>query len=284
QTGVPQEAEKDVAREPVELKGEEEERDRERGPQVEITVTDESGTKIRTFRAPARQGLNRAVWNLRRDAFREPPRERPEWMDDPSGPEVLPGTYGITIRYKDQTASGKVHVLPDPRFDIAPAARQANWAAMQRAGHLQETLAEAIDRINRTRNDIDAVIARRRPAPKPGERPAPDALSQEGRALKSRLDAVEKEFWVPPRTKGIQPDLDAFAKINFVQSSLASSWDAPTAAQLAYLKAAETKLQSALDALNKLFAEDVAKFREKVRASGLQLFPETKPLAITNEP
>ncbi|HET7710824.1 MAG TPA: hypothetical protein VFL80_02745, partial [Thermoanaerobaculia bacterium] len=283
-TGVPAEAGKDVPREPVEAKGEEEERDRQRGPRATITVSDESGKKIRTFTSPVTQGINRAVWNLRRDSFKEPPRERPDWADEPSGPEVPPGKYSVTVKYKEQSATETVNVVGDPRFQISPADRKAKWDAVVRAGEMQEVVADAIDRITKTRSDIDAVIARRQTPPKPGERPAPDTLVIEGRRLKQRLDVVEKMFWVPPKTKGIVSDADvALSKIGYVQSALSSSYDAPTPAQLAYLRQAEARLEQAVSEMNRLFAEDVARFREAVRKSELQLFPELKPLTVKRE-
>ncbi|HEY0591080.1 MAG TPA: hypothetical protein VGF40_04900, partial [Thermoanaerobaculia bacterium] len=77
----------------------------EKGPQADITVADESGAIVRSFKAPAVRGINRAAWNLRRDAYREPPREQQEGFRDRSGPEVLPGTYTVTVKYKDQQAT-----------------------------------------------------------------------------------------------------------------------------------------------------------------------------------
>jgi hypothetical protein len=57
-----------------------------------------------------------------------------------------------------------------------------------------------------------------------------------------------------------------------------SSWDAPTPAQLAYLERAEAQLRTVLADFNKLFAEDVAKYREEVRAKNVTLFGEEPPL------
>ncbi|HSN85490.1 MAG TPA: hypothetical protein VL025_01980, partial [Thermoanaerobaculia bacterium] len=77
-----------------------------KGPKVKIQIADSSGKVIRTFEAPARQGLNRAVWDLGRDPFRAPPtdsRGNPRGQDE-SGPEVPPGTYGVTVRYRDHEA------------------------------------------------------------------------------------------------------------------------------------------------------------------------------------
>ena len=61
---------------------------------------------------------------------------------------------------------------------------------------------------------------------------------------------------------------------------MTSSNDAPTGAQLEFLRRAEMAVGGALEALNRVFEEDVAAFREMVDASGLELLPEQEPLEM----
>ncbi|MGH9814403.1 MAG: WD40/YVTN/BNR-like repeat-containing protein, partial [Candidatus Acidiferrales bacterium] len=85
---------------------EEEKRD-EKKPQVDIEIADASGKVIRKLKGPAVRGVNRAVWNLRRDEFKEPRRDdEPPSFFQPGYLEMLPGTYGITVKYKDKEAKG----------------------------------------------------------------------------------------------------------------------------------------------------------------------------------
>ena len=51
------------------------------------------------------------------------------------------------LEYKDTEIEGEIDVLPDPRFDIPTGDREAAWAAVQRAGALQESVTEAVQRI-----------------------------------------------------------------------------------------------------------------------------------------
>jgi hypothetical protein len=59
-----------------------------------------------------------------------------------------------------------------------------------------------------------------------------------------------------------------------------SSWDAPTPSQLTYLEQAEVELRKVLEDFNKLFAEDVAKYREEVRKGSVELLPALEPITI----
>ncbi|NNG15110.1 MAG: hypothetical protein HKM89_01430, partial [Gemmatimonadales bacterium] len=118
-----------------------EEGGRERRPQVSIEVSDGAGEVIRTFRQPAVLGVNRVAWNLALDAFRRPRvgQQQPSFFQ-PSGPQVLPGTYTVTVKYGDHEASGAVNVLPDPRYDIPAADRIAKHETLMHVGALSEVL------------------------------------------------------------------------------------------------------------------------------------------------
>ena len=250
-------------------------------PQVDIEVADATGKVIRKFKGPAKLGLNRASWNLGRDPFKQPKTdEPPSEFQQQSGPEVPPGTYTVTIKFRGNEAKQSVRVLPDPRHTGQAAARQANYDAILRAGRMYETVTSALDRIRQTRGDIDAVLAKQKKdddAPAAADT-APDPVSKAAADLKKKLDAMEKRLWVPPQTKGIVAETDVQSKIGYPMYSLQSSWDAPTPSQLAYLDRAEALLRSVLADYNRLFAEDVARFREDVRKLNVQLLPEVEPI------
>lgn len=276
-TGVPDEP-KDLPSEPLpELEGDK--RDDARGPRAEITIRDAAGNVIRTFKAPVTRGVNRATWNLTRDTFKQPPRERPEWREEPNGPEVLPGTYAATVKYEEQEASAPLRILPDPRRAIADADRKAKWEALMSVGALNDRAVTAIERIQRTRGDIGVILGRLKKAndasAKTREDPTRAELRKSAAALQRRLDFVERLYWVQPNTKGIVDDsTTALARIDYAEGSLSSTWDAPTSAQRAYVARAEETLKAAESEVEKLYSEDVARFREAVRAAKIDLLTD----------
>ena len=251
----------------------------DKAPEVDIEVADASGTVIRRFKSPARLGVNRTSWDLRRDAFKRPvvPGEEPSEFRQRSGPEVLPGTYTVTMKFRGQEAKQTVNVLADPRDSFTTEQRKARFDAVMRAGRLTETVTSAVERIRKTRADIDAVATKLK-KPEDAADKTPDPLVKSGNELKKRLDAMEKRLWPVPKTKGITAEEDVLSKITYPLSALQSTWGAPTAAQLAYLDRGEAELRRVIADFNKLFAEDVAKYREEVRAKNVTLFGEEPPL------
>lgn len=251
----------------------------DKAPQVDIEIADASGVIIRKFKATARLGVNRTAWDLRRDAFKRPevPGEDAAEVRARTGPEVPPGTYKVTMKFRGNLGQQTVRVLADPRETYTQQERQAKYDALLRAGKLTESITEAIERIQKTRVDIDAVSAKLK-KPDDAAEDAPDPVVKSGTALKKRLDEMEKRLWQPPKTKGITADTDVLSKIGYPMYAMSSSWDAPTPAQLSYLERAESELKTVLADFNRLFAEDVAKYRDEVRKANVTLFPEQPPL------
>lgn len=241
-------------------------------PRVDFTVSDATGRVIRKFKGPARLGVNRASWDLTRDAFKQPPR-LPEEDEEESGrnrgPEVPPGTYTIAMKFRGHEAKQTVHVLADPRQDVPAADRAAKWDAILRAGRLQESVTEAIERIQKTRADIDAVT------PKTKSDEAPSPLARPAKELKTKLDAMERRLWSPPKSKDLNPPTSVMSQLRSPLQGMQASFDAPTDAQLAWLAKAEAAYRAVLPDYNKLFAEDVAKFREMARKQE----PDYKPMS-----
>ena len=103
---------------------------------LKLRIRRPSGSRISIFKGPATLGINRAVWDLRRESFKEPPREGPRWFE-PRGPHVLPGIYTATVKYKDHGVRGEIRVLADPRFSIARYDRKEKYDALIRAGKIR---------------------------------------------------------------------------------------------------------------------------------------------------
>ncbi len=251
-----------------------------------VEVRDASGTLVRTLRPKVTQGINRVAWELDRDAFRAIPSDEPEDADaTPGGPNVPPGAYELTVKFRGESAKTSVRVLPDPRSKNTDADWQARWQATQEIGALRDVLVQAIERVRSTRKDIDAVEARVREANadrlqrhevKASELP----LVKDGETLKEGLAKIEKALWQSPDTVGIVADEDVLSRIYYVQGYLSSSWDRPNPTHLEYLRQARVTLGKSIEQLNRFYSEDVAAYRKKVEESGPKLLPALAPLAL----
>jgi hypothetical protein len=257
---------------------------KDKDPQLKIEIMDGEGKAVRTFEAPAHLGMNRVVWDLRRDPFKQPTRPGQERRRrDGGGPEVLPGTYRVKVKIQDREAEGKVEVLADPRFNLSEDERAAKFTFIMRAGALQETMTEAVERIRKTRKDLQAVTERvKKPeeANKHEEAGETDAKDKEllkaAKSLKKKLDEIEALFTSTSEKQDIPRTRNVSRKIGSAMRSASSSWNAPTDAQKTLLAKAEQALEEALNKLNLFMDEEVASFRKQVREADVMLFPEVE--------
>jgi photosystem II stability/assembly factor-like uncharacterized protein len=248
----------------------------EKGPQVDIEVADEQGNVIRTFKAPARQGVNRATWDLRSDAFREPPRPPEQRFFEPSGPEVLPGVYTVTVKYKGNQSSSKVRVGGDTRYETADADRKTNWDTLVRLGKMQEAATDTIEKIHGIKADVDVVMRKVDALDRAAQVKDPDksqykSLREAGMKLKKELDKAERMFWEPPKTKGIPPETDVMNKIQYAQRAVGSAPGAPTPTHQIHVKVAEDHLKKAQAEYSKL-SQQITSFKQQVEAAKINLF------------
>ncbi|MGC8916234.1 MAG: VPS10 domain-containing protein [Thermoanaerobaculum sp.] len=267
-----------------ERRGEDGQDEEKKNPEATITVSDANGQVVRTFKVPVYRGLNRAVWDLRRDPFKEPPREEQQWWRERGGPEVPPGKYTVTVAFKGQKAQGVVEVLPDPRSSVPAEAVAAKWQAIKEAGALQEALADGVAILVDLREDLKTVaqklgkgLAKDRKAEDEEAGHGPKAeLKKRAEQLARRTEEIEKLFRVPPGTKGIVDLGDALTTLREAAGGLQSSWDAPTPAQLATLAEGREKLEKALAVLQKFLDEEIPPFREAVAKEGVTLLAQPK--------
>ncbi|HSK76559.1 MAG TPA: hypothetical protein VLQ45_08885 [Thermoanaerobaculia bacterium] len=260
-----------------------EEEDQEDAPKAEIRIADAAGKTVRSFKAPVTRGLNRVVWDLSRNAWKQyPSAEAPP--EDPAGFQVAPGAYTVTVKYGGQEAKGTVRVLPDPRVQNTAEDWQKREAALERTGALQDLVAEAVGRIRKTRADVGSILERHRADLKARDQDADDktkdTLTEAAGKLEEGLTKLERRLWVPYDVVGIVPQSDVTSKMFYAQAYIASSWTPPSATHLEYLRQAEAAAAQVLEDFNRFFETDVAAFRKQVDEAGIRLLPEEGRLEV----
>ncbi len=266
---------------------------------VTIEILDEAGAAIRTLEAPAKPGVNRTAWDLRHDGFRRPlvHEEGAAVQSFVRGPQVLPGCYTVRMTFEDQEASAAVEVLEDPRFQVPMAAQRERLDFIMTVGQRQEVAAEAVDRLRDARRAVGRAVKQVQ-ANRGATAPTAQELASAGDDLEGALIVVEElftgdamNFYTEGGAQRIQgfrawpgevlPQLDyIIGDCPMCRTTFTPSREAPTEAERLHLRAAEEDLKQALERTNRIFAEKVARFRERVASGDVELFPAKEPLSI----
>ncbi len=241
---------------------------------VAFEVT-QGGEIVRRFRTWAKQGMNRTEWNLLADGL--PPAgasdERREFP--PTGWWVLEGTYTVAAKLDDNETSATVDVTFDPRYDIPQAEQRQKLEVLARVSQRQAVASEAMDRMNKAKESIDAVLELL-----DDDDSTHVALKEGGGSLKGAIDEVREEFSGPENLQGfVQTPNTVFSKLGDAIGGLASYWGAATPSQMTHLQHAETRLQEALEQVNQVLA-DYAEFKRQADALNLAPVKDLEPLSI----
>ena len=176
---------------------------------VKIEVL-EDGEVIRTFDGPAKKGLNRTGWSMTRKGVRGPSRRAARATDsEPSGPQVLPGTYTIRISYGASVSETTITVESDPRYEVDLDAARARLALYSEYEKLSVAAASMVDRIREAKEIVSRVNSNL------GDRKDDVAkeLKKQGKTVADSLSAFEDQYFGEQGKQGIYRDPNTVSSI-----------------------------------------------------------------------
>jgi photosystem II stability/assembly factor-like uncharacterized protein len=245
-----------------------------------IHVTNAEGDTIRTVTGPAKDGLNRTTWGLRRTGVRDPGTTEQEAQRrdrSPAGPTVTPGPYTAYISYRGHTDSTMVQVRPDPRTDgLTPDEREARQAMYDRLMARVETATEAADRLRGAQKTIEQVNAQLEGR----EDSTAVRATKKGRAMADSVDALLHRI-LPKEYEGIVDDPTLVdARLGQVGFYLGTEDEAPSETERIALERAEQRLRIALDHINAFFEDDWPAYKQAVERADPRFFDEYAPISM----
>ncbi|HXV74334.1 MAG TPA: hypothetical protein VD713_06345, partial [Sphingomonadales bacterium] len=245
---------------------------------VTVEVRNSEGELVRTFKRDVHQGINRIVWGMEMDGVKQFPGGQPN--DDGTrfgGPEVVPGTYEISLKFDDQEATGTVTVSQDPRTSYSAEEVRANTDAALEVVAMTDLAAEALTRLSDVKKDIEALKAIAEKAQEDESEAEGDETADEGgeaektpletfiedadNALK-RIGEIQEHFNGPENPKGF---IDTSQQItNYIGTAgfyAGSTWDAPSGTTRGAIEVAKTRLDEGIADVNAFLAGDVENLR-----------------------
>lgn len=240
---------------------------------IEIMEGDEV---IRTFNGPAKEGMNRAIWSMNRKGVRGPSRIAPcPNASEPSGPQVLPGTYGVRVIYGADTTMTTIAVEPDPRYEKDMNALRARHALYREYESMVETAASMMDRVREAKDLVSRVNSNL------GERDDDEAneLKKQGKVVTDSLDAFQDMYFGEQGKQGIyRPPSTISNKISGAGRYLLSSDRTPNTPEDWSMSAGRLALEDMLGQVNAFIATEWANYMESVRASDAFRIDDLAPI------
>ena len=224
---------------------------------VTLTFRDSAGRKIVSYASdakdapPARRpgtkaGLNRFVWDMKYpgpakiDYDLAPPRPKPLAPDpeNPPGPTVVPGTYGVDLAVGDKVQSATFAVEKDPRLGTTTADYAAQFALHKELVASLSKLKQALNRLRRMKRQLGDVAERTAKTER--------ALRNRAIAIGQKLSAIER-IMVDPERKSVRDVLRNPAGLNDTLFDMIAMTTTADAAPTSQTKAVSREVMDKVD-------------------------------------
>jgi len=246
---------------------------------VTVEVFNMSGEKIRTFeRTPEHDGINRTSWGMDKAGIRGASRRkaRPN-APEPSGGDVLPGTYKVKFTYGEFSDSTTVKVMSDPRIEVTMAALRKTAELRDQVSQLSATLAEATDQLI----DAEEIVETHEALAKADTRDKKELkeINEANKEIKKKIeDLMNMVFGKSDDRQGItrNPEPTTMQAIFGPFRYLGNDYDGPGTTEENLLRLAEEEVEKALTKINAFFTEDWPAYQQAMENADFSPFKEFK--------
>jgi photosystem II stability/assembly factor-like uncharacterized protein len=224
---------------------------------------DAPASAVRSPRLPAAAGLNRFVWDLRREGIAGVPGT----LSGPSpGSRVVPGAYTVRVTLGSERRERPLEVLPDPRAVTSAEAFRGQQEMLDKVSARLDDVQGAARKLRAAREQVEGLLTRIR------EQAAADTLTKAGKALVAKIDSLEG-LLVNVKNKTFQDVVNYPPGLNAQFQALAQSIDGTDApvtggvrARFADLEAEWAGLKGRVDGV---LGAELDRFNALVRDKGI---------------
>jgi hypothetical protein len=268
---------------------------------VKIEIRDAAGELIATRYGKSEYGVNRYVWDMTYDKptatdFNPSPLEGKPAESGLVGPEVLPGTYSVSVTVDDHTETASAHVIADPNQRPALAAQKRSLELALEARAQVDAMNRMLNRISAMQSQLDGyrkTIETEANSIDPSlrdEAKSAAPLLASGKALDKELGNLKDSVYNPKVQHKVPEDslhqlTDLHDALEANASELASlGVQAPTGPLLAIESELTGELDAKLAAYNALLSGDVAAYDQAAYAAGAPTLAAGKPITVAAPP
>jgi hypothetical protein len=255
---------------------------------VTINVRDAQGQLVATRYTNAKAGVNRYAWNMQYDGATrltfEKHKDKKDHKDgnNPNGPQVLPGTYKVTVDADGTQASENVVVRADPNQKPAVAAARD---VLEHALVARNTMSALDDVLNRV-TAMQATL--KQFEDKAGEQSRyADALKL-AKKLDGELGKLKDGAYNPDvQHDVIEDDLKQLSDLHGSMKALSGygfsglQGQTPPPALLSLQQELDSKVGNLIDRFNALLGGDVVAYNHAAYAAGAPTVMTGMPVKVT---
>lgn len=258
----------------------------EDAPALLFTVTDSDGRVVRRLNAPATQGVQRVVWDMRYTppAIAAAPPQIPAGVTlpegfsfGPQGPLVMPGRYSISMNMRvggvvtPMPGSQSFNVVVEGREKMTDAERAELIVFQRQVSVLQRSVGGANEVATQTKTRIGFLKRAAAQAPVANQK-----FIEQAQAFDDQINDIINELR-GGRENSETPPPSISSRVNFVADAIRLSSIKPTQTQIDQYNLSEAEFRPLLARLKNLVENDLPRFEKALEEAGAPLTPGRLP-------
>ncbi len=258
----------------------------EDAPALLFTVTDSDGRVVRRLNAPATQGVQRVVWDMRYTppAIAAAPPQIPAGVTlpegfsfGPQGPLVMPGRYSISMNMRvggvvtPMPGSQSFNVMVEGREKMTDAERAELIVFQRQVSVLQRSVGGANEVATQTKTRIGFLKRAAAQAPVANQK-----FIEQAQAFDDQINDIINELR-GGRENSETPPPSISSRVNFVADAIRLSSIKPTQTQIDQYNLSEAEFRPLLARLKNLVENDLPRFEKALEEAGAPLTPGRLP-------
>jgi photosystem II stability/assembly factor-like uncharacterized protein len=233
--------------------------------------------------APKENGVHRLFWNLDEKGKIGPSRKKAKITStEPSGVNVLPGTYSIKILFGDQTASEIIKVNYDPRVDMPFEVLKSKYDLLKQLENKKGFAGEATERLLASKKIVEDFQKRLKDQNKESneKQSKKDTLSVHSEILKKIEGLLDVMLGKEDKRQGITATEfpNTISYLYSATSYIDELLQKPGKTELTLVKNADQKLSKIIAEINTFYKTDWLKYRDTMEKTELSPFKELEEL------
>lgn len=235
---------------------------------VSIVITDPEGQEFRSLKTTAKVGVNRTMWDLKKESPKFPGPPDPFSSFFSNGIEALPGNYQVKIKVGQDSSSQMVKVMMDPKMPVSLQDFKTN---LERKARYQKLIASTTKSYKALMKEGKSI---KKVAGFLSDRKDENAIKVKDAAkeLQKKLDEL-KYAGLAKKGKGIQGDTDDLvAQLKSIGFYFFNMMTTPGASEDIQLTKLEAKSKAYRESIDAFLESDVKEFKTLVNTSKFELF------------
>ena len=238
---------------------------------------------IRTLKqkAPKDNGIHTWKWNMDEKGVERPSKNLSKSKREPSGVQVLPGTYRAVMRYGDQNSETTIEVKSDPRINYNRNSTLVVYETLKEFEGLQEITANAVKQLVESKKIVSEFSNTLK---ENNEKLNKDAI-ENCKEITKKIEAIlALYFGKNDKRQGItsDPEVSVTERIGLASYYIGTRQHGISKTERQLIEHATTAIDEALKTTNTFFEDEWSTFKTEMEAKDLSPFKTIKTFELKN--